>query len=461
VSRERCVDHSQPAGRVSTVSGRGCSAVPVSVVSSPTGVRVDGLWGRVFSETNMARAVRQVVSNRGAPGVDGMTVDQLSGWLESGWSGVQRRLEDGMFRPQPLRRVEIPKPGGGVRMLGVPVVVDRVIGQAICQVLVPIFEAGFSESSFGYRPGRSAQQAVSAAQRFVSDGYQWVVEIDLERFFDRVNHDMVMARVARRIADKRLLKLIRAFVEAGVMIDGVRQPVTVGAPQGSPLSPLLSNIMLDDLDQELHRRGLRFVRYADDIRIYVGSERAAGRVLASVTRWIEKRLKLVVNRGKSQIGAATAITLLGFGFYIRNGRVLIRVAPKARQRMKQRIRQLTSRSWSISLGRRIALINRFVAGWVSYFGLADTPSLFDRTDQWMRRRLRQTVWEAWKNNTTRVRELRRLGADDSAIFAVVTRVCGQWRASNSQVMNITLNTAWWRQQGLTGFADNYQRHRHT
>lgn len=468
MTRGTCSDDSQPPGGVLDgkepmvhTSGpvRGSSTVPVSASSSLAGVRVDGLWERVFSQANMARAVRQVVGNGGAAGIDEMTVDQLDGWLECEWSRVLSRLEDGSFRPSPLLRVEIPKPGGGRRVLGIPVVVDRVIGQAICQVLVPVFDPGFSDQSFGYRPHRSAHQAVETARGFVSDGYRWAVEIDLERFFDRVNHDMVMARVARRVADKRLLKLIREFVEAGVMIDGVRQPVTVGTPQGSPLSPLLSNIMLDDLDRELERRDHRFVRYADDVRIYVRSERAAERVLSSMTDWIEKRLKLVVNRDKSGFGLAVKLTLLGFGLYTRDGQVLVRVAPKAMRRMRQRIRELTSRSWGVSLSRRVTEINRFVTGWVGYFRLADTPSLFERTDQWLRRRLRQAVWEGWKNNTTRVRELRRLGANDRAIFVAVTRPSAQWRASHSQVMNQTLTVAWWRQQGLTGFSDQYHRHR--
>lgn len=429
--------------------------------SSLGGVRVDGLWERVFSEANVARAVRRVVANGGAPGVDGMTVDCLDGWLVSEWPRVLSRLEVGRFRPAPLRRVEVPKPGGGVRLLGVPTVVDRVIGQAICQVLVPVCDPGFSEHSYGYRPGRSPKQAVEAARRLISDGFGWVAEIDLERFFDRVNHDMVMARVARRVADRRLLKLIRAFVEAGVMVEGVLQPVEAGTPQGSPLSPLLSNLLLDDLDRELEARGHRFVRYADDVRVYLRSERAARRVLESIAGWIEKRLRLVVNRDKSRVGPATTITLLGFAFLLRAGTVRIRVAPEAVRRMKQRIRQLTSRSQGVSMSTRIGRLNRFIRGWTAYFGLADTPSLFERTDQWLRRRLRQVMWQDWRNNPTRVRELRRLGGDDHAIFVAVTHPGGPWRASHRVALNQTLTTNWWRTQGFAGFADTYQRHRHT
>lgn len=409
----------------------------------------------------MARAVRQVVANRGAPGVDAMTVDVLSEWFEVSWPGVYGSLLEGSFKPQSLCRVEIPKPGGGRRMLGIPTVVDRVIQTAIAQVLVPIIDPGFSDSSFGYRPGRSAHQAVQTAREYVADGFGWVVALDLDRFFDRVNHDMVMARVARRVADKRLLKLIRAFVETGVMVDGVKQPVTQGTPQGSPLSPLLSNLMLDDLDQELERRGHRFVRYADDVWIYVSSQRAAVRVLNSVTVWVEKRLKLKVNRHKSTVGSATKVMMLGFGFLLRNGTVQVRVAPEAVRRMKARIRRLTSRSWGVSLSRRLSILNRFIAGWVAYFSLADTPSLFTRIDQWVRRRLRQAQWDAWKNNQTRVRELYKLGAPSRAIYVAVTRPGGQWRASRSVALNQALTNRWWVDQGLSTFTDHYQRHRHT
>ncbi len=438
----------------------GPSVSSVSAERNLTGVRVDGLWELVFSEANMARAIRQVAANRGAPGIDKMTTDELSSWFETSWPAVRGSLYEGSFKPQPLLRVQIPKPGGGRRQLGVPTVVDRVIQTAVTQVLIPIIDPGFSDSSFGYRPGRSAHQAVAAARGYVAAGLGWVVALDLDRFFDRVNHDMVMARVARRVADKRLLKLIRAYVEAGVMVDGVKQPVTQGTPQGSPLSPLLSNLMLDDLDRELERRGHRFVRYADDVWIYVGSQRGAVRVLESVTVWVEKRLKLKVNRHKSAVGSATGIMLLGFGFYFRDGSVRVRVAPAALRRMKDRIRRLTARSWGVSLSKRLTVLNRFIAGWVGYFSLADTPSLFDRTDQWLRRRLRQVVWEQWGNNRNRVRELRRRGAPDRAIFVAVTRPHSQWRTSRSVALNLALTNRWWVAQGLGTFTDHYQRHRH-
>lgn len=459
-------DDSQPTlwvlagdGTVNTsAAGRELSAFSASPDTPCAGAGPGDVWELVFSERNLDRALRRVVGNGGAPGVDEMTVGELEGWLVVHWPGVRRSLEDGSFRPSPVRRVEIPKPGGGRRVLGVPTVLDRLVQQAICQVLVPVFDPGFSESSYGYRPGRSAHQAVSSAREMVADGLGWVVELDLDRFFDRANHDMVMARVARKVADKRLLRLIRRFLESGVMVDGVRQPVAVGTPQGSPLSPLLSNVLLDDLDSELEARGHRFVRYADDLRVYVGSERAALRVLSSMVAWIETRLRLRVNHDKSRVGRATQIMLLGFGMLMWRGQVRIRVAPEALARMRQRVRRLTSRRWAVSLQTRIDALNRFIAGWVAYFRLADTPTVFRKADQWTRRRLRQALWVAWKNNSTRVRNLYRLGASPGDVYAATGVDGGPWRASNSRALNRALNNSWWTRQGLVSFTDTYNHH---
>ena len=318
--------------------------------SAPTGgkaqpVRIEELWEAMLSRQNLERALRQVERNKGAPGVDGMTVAELRPWLKTHWPAIRMLLDEGHYRPQPVRRVTIPKPDGGERMLGVPTALERLIQQAIAQVLTPIFDPGFSKNSFGYRPERSARQAVNAAREYVRDGYEWVVDVDLERFFDRVQHDAVMARVARRVGDRRLLRLIRRYLEAGVMVEGVKQPSAEGTPQGSPLSPLLSNIMLDDLDRELERRGHRFVRYADDVRVHVRSERAGERTLAGLTEFIEKRLRLKVNPKKSTVRRAAQATVLGFGFlYGKDGKVGIRVDPKALERMRQRVRKLTGRS---------------------------------------------------------------------------------------------------------------------
>lgn len=422
--------------------------------------RAEGLWERMLSRQNLERALRQVERNKGAPGVDGMTVAELRPWLKTHWPAIQMLLDQGHYRPQPVRRVVIPKPDGGERELGVPTVLDRLIQQAIAQVLTPIFNPWFSKSSFGYRPGRSARQAVNAAREYVTEGYGWVVDVDLERFFDRVQHDEVMARVARRVGDRRLLRLIRRYLEAGVMVEGVKQPSAEGTPQGSPLSPLLSNVMLDDLDRELERRGHRFVRYADDVRVHVRSERAGERTLAGVAEFVEKRLKLKVNRKKSSVRRAAQATVLGFGFFYRpGGRVGIRVDPKALRRLRWRLRRLTGRSWRISMEERIRVVNSYITAWCAYFGLAETPRTFEEVDGWLRRRLRQVRWKEWKRPPSRWRNLRRLGipAHDAWKWAYSSR--GYWRMAGSPPLHRALSTSYWDSLGLTRFSHRWRQSR--
>ena len=406
------------------------------------------MWEQLLSPGNLGQALKRVEVNRGAPGVDGMTTGELRSWLCEHWASVRAALDAGTYQPSPVRRVVIPKPGGGERLLGVPTCLDRLVQQAIAQVLTPVFDPQFSQSSFGFRPGRSAHQAVQAARRYIQDGLQWVADIDLDRFFDRVQFDVLMARVARKVSDRKILRLIRSYLVAGVMVDGVRQPTAEGTPQGSPLSPILSNIMLDDLDRELEERGHRFVRYADDLRVFVRSERAAHRVFDGVTDVVERRLKLKVNREKSSIRRAADATLLGFGFFLHGPQVRIRVAPKAINRLKNQLRMLTRRNWSVSMEYRIGRLNRFITGWMAYFRLADTGNLVREIDRWLRRRLRQVRWKEWKTTAARRHNLRIQGIPGRNVRKWGGSSKRYWRIAGSQVLSVALPNAYWDHLGL-------------
>jgi len=418
------------------------------------------LWESFLSRENLARALRRVERNAGAAGIDGMATDVLRPWLKEHWPDVRAQLDAGTYRPQPVRRVTIPKPSGGERNLGVPTALDRLIQQALLQVLTPVFDPHFHDSSFGFRPGRSAHQAVERARQSIADGAAFVVDVDLDSFFDRVQHDALMARVARRVPDKQVLRLLRRYLEAGVMADGIRQASEEGTPQGSPLSPLLANVMLDDLDHELGRRGHRFVRYADDLMVYVGSERAGLRVMEGIAQYVESRLKLRVNRGKSAVAPARRRPFLGFGFFYRDGEVKVRVDLDARKRAKDRLRKLTARNWGVSMERRIQALNRFTVGWTAYFAYADTPRPFADLDEWLRRRLRQVRWKEWKRYRTRSRNLRALGIPERAAREWAGSRKGYWRIAGSVVLNRALPNAYWTELGLAGFSDPYDRFRY-
>lgn len=413
------------------------------------------LWQQVWARENLLAALKRVERNAGAPGSDGMTVSDLRPYLKEHWLEIRAALESGAYQPNPVRRVEIPKPDGGVRMLGIPSVIDRLLQQAIAQVLTPIFERKFSPSSYGFRPGRSAQDAIKQAQAYTQAGYEWVVDIDLEKFFDRVNHDMLMARVAREVKDKRVLKLIRAYLESGVMINGVVMDTEEGTPQGGPLSPLLSNVMLDDLDKELEKRGHKFVRYADDCNIYVKTQRAGERVMESVRGFLEKKLKLKVNPKKSRVDRATRVKFLGFSFYKHKGKMLIRVAGRSLERFRGKLRRLTRRTRSGKLEELIREINTYTVGWIGYYRQASTPSVYEELDGWIRRRLRQMIWKRWKRGTTRYRELVKLGVPKwRAGLGAVGK--SPWHMSASPVVNEALSNGYFRGLGLKSIKTRYQ-----
>lgn len=421
----------------------------------------EDLWELVFSRENLLAALGRVEKNAGAPGADGLRTEDLRSWCLGHWESIREQLDAGTYRPQPVRQVMIPKPDGGQRKLGVPAVLDRLIQQAIAQVLVPVFDPGFVPVSYGFRPNKSAHDAVRVARTVIGQGYKWVIEVDLDAFFDRVNHDALMARVARKVKDKRLLRLIRAYLEAGIMADGVKRATEEGTPQGSPLSPLLSNIMLDDFDQMMWSRGHRFVRYADDIRVFVRSKRAADRVLDQCTRILEGTLKLRVNREKSKTAPAGVATLLGYGFYFTRSGVKLRVAPKALNRAKARIKQLTSRKWSISMEERIGKLNQYIRGWMGYFRLADTPRKFAALDEWFRRRMRQIRWKEWKRPRTRVVNLRKLGIKPQQAWEWGMSSKGYWRIAGSAILHRALPNEHWNTLGLLFLHDAWRRYRTT
>ena len=403
----------------------------------------------------MERAFKKVVSNGGAPGVDGMRTDELKLYLQTNWSDIKSRKESGTYKPSPVRAVSIPKPNGGERLLGIPTVTDRLIQQGISQVLTEIYDPTFSALSYGFRPGKSTHQAAAQAKQYLNEGYTTVLELDLEKFFDKVNHDRLMSKLAQTITDKKLLLLIRKYLTSGIMQDGLVTKPTEGTPQGSPLSPLLSNIVLDELDKELEKRGLRFVRYADDCSIYLKSPRAGERVKEGISAFIEKTLRLKVNQEKSKISAPSKSSLLGFSFYKDIEGWQLRIHATSYRKLKAKIRQLTKRRYTVSLESRIERLTPVIRGWVNYFKIAKAQKRMESLDEWCRSRLRASTWVLWKRIRTRIRELEKLGISPAKAYQYANTRNGPTKVAHSPILLTSLHNPKLESLGYTGFLATY------
>lgn len=417
----------------------------------------DNLLERILHRENMNNAYKRVKSNKGSHGVDGMKVDELLSYLKQHGKTLITSILEGTYRPKPVRRIEMKKPEGGIRLLGIPTVVDRMVQQAVAQVLTPIFEKTFSDNSYGFRPGRDAKQAVTKAKEYMEQGYKWVVDIDLAKYFDTVNHDKLMALVAREIKDKRVLKLIRLFLQSGVMINGVVVETEEGCPQGGPLSPLLSNIMLTELDRELEKRGHKFCRYADDNNIFVKSKKAGKRVMLSITDFLENKLKLKVNKDKSAVDRPWKRKFLGFTFYQLYRKIGIRVHDKSINRFKNKVREITSRSNAWDMEYRMIRLRQVITGWLNYFGIADISSVAKELDEWVRRRIRMCFWKQWKKIKTKHDNLVKLGVKNSKAWEYANTRKSYWRIANSPILATTLTNSYLEKLGYTSIYKKYKQ----
>ena len=445
--------HSEPTGEARQAGGEATESVP-AVHAPENPASTNRLMEEVCERENLKEALRRVKGNKGSPGIDGMTVDELPGYLQQHWLEIREQLLSGTYEPQPVRRVEIEKPdGGGMRKLGIPTTLDRLVQQAVMQVLQRQWDPTFSDHSYGFRPGRSAHQAVAQAQKYIAAGYSWVVDLDLEKFFDRVNHDKLMGQIAKRVEDKRLRKLIRAFLNAGVMENGLVSPSVEGTPQGGPLSPLLSNLVLDELDRELERRGHRYVRYADDGNIYVRSERAGRRVMESITRFITHQLKLKVNEAKSAVARPQERKFLGFSFTY-GPEVKRVIAPKALDRFKRRIREITRRAKGVSIKTTIAELASYMRGWRGYFGFCETPEVLVYLTRWIRLRLRVALWRQWKTYRRRRAALIALGVRPRLASNTAASGRGPWYLARAKALSVGLSNAYFRSLGLPSLVED-------
>ena len=413
------------------------------------------LMEKIVDPDNLVRAWNKVRSNRGAPGPDGITIDEFPDHCREHWPLIKQQLLDGTYQPSPARRKSIPKPDGSERHLGIPNVMDRLIQQAVLQILTPIFDPGFSESSFGFRPKRSAQDAAKQVQRYIRAGYRHCIDMDLSKFFDRVQHDILMVRVARKVHDRRLLKLIGRYLRAGVMVETELQPSIEGTMQGGPLSPILANILVDDFDKELEHRGLRFVRYADDFLVFTKTSEAAQRVARSIENYLTRKLKLVINHQKSRVCKTDGVEFLGFAFEGYGGH--FRVSPKNQQKFKDRVREITRRNRGVSMSHRMLELRRYFQGWVGYFSIVPMKTYFEDLNKWVRRRIRACYWKQWRKSRTRIANLRKLGVrrDQAVTHGMSSK--GAWVMSSSQAVHEALSIAYLTQTGLASLLTIWQK----
>jgi len=445
----------QPSSSKGEACGEGGKVCQVTAASERTEPVKTVMMEEVVRRENIIRALKRVCANKGGPGVDGMTVDELKGYLKIHWPDIREKLLQGEYKPQPVKQVLLPKPGG-TRKLGVPSVLDRFIQQALLQVLNPIYDPTFSEYSYGFRPGRNAHQAVRQAKRYIGEGYEWVVDIDLEKCFDRINHDILMGRIAKRITDKRILRLIRLFLQAGIMVHGVVQERYKGTPQGGPLSPLLSNILLDELDKELERRGHKFCRYADDCNIYIRSERAGKRVLASVENFLEKKLKFKINHQKSAVAKPQERKFLGFSFTSTSYELKIKLSKESLKNVKYRIKRITRRARRIPVDQVIEELNTYLKGWLSYYRLIEASYVLKDLDCWIRRRMRCFVMNQWiKKCSARYKGLRNLGVSEKSALSVAFSRKGPWVISNMKPVKVAMPNSFFAERGLLSLSRHY------